>query len=98
MKKTVEILWTGGYDSSFRMCQLSRKDVIIQPYYLSDNNRKCEENELNAIRTITEKLRNDKETIAEIKDYIYVPIRERKQDSEVTKAYIDLKKQDYMDL
>ena len=95
MKKTVEILWTGGYDSSFRMCQLSRKDVIIQPYYLSDN-RASEENELKAINVISDKLRSHKDTVAEIKELIYVPVGDRKQIPEITQAFKNLLSQDRM--
>ena len=40
-KRSNKCLWTGGYDSSFRMVQLSKSNVMIQPYYLSDK-RKCE--------------------------------------------------------
>ena len=58
------------------MCQLSRMDVIIQPYYLSDN-RDSESNELNAISTISDKLRDHKETVAEIKELIYVPMDDK---------------------
>ena len=34
--KKVKVLWTGGFDSTFRVTQLSRMDVEIEPYYLSD--------------------------------------------------------------
>lgn len=40
-REVINVLWTGGYDSSFRIVQLSKNKVTIQPYYLSDN-RKCE--------------------------------------------------------
>ena len=50
-KKEFEVMWTGGFDSTFRICQLSRMDVVITPYYLC-NNRPSEPNELNAINTI----------------------------------------------
>ena len=50
--KIVEIFWTGGFDSTFRIVQLSRCNVTIQPYYISDN-RKSEKNELKAIEQIT---------------------------------------------
>lgn len=34
--KHVNILWTGGWDSTFRLCQLSRMDgVEVQPVYFS---------------------------------------------------------------
>ena len=30
-----ELLWTGGWDSTFRLCQLAREaDAVVQPYYL----------------------------------------------------------------
>lgn len=32
----VKILWTGGFDSTLRMAELSRYEVAIQPYYLID--------------------------------------------------------------
>lgn len=94
-EKTIEIFWTGGYDSTFRICQLSRKNVIIQPYYLSDK-RKSETNELNAIKTITNKLKNNKNTKAIIKDIIYVSMNERVSNERVTNAFNNLLKQDFM--
>jgi len=94
-KSTIEIFWTGGYDSTFRMCQLARKDIIIQPYYLSDK-RKSESNELNAIKTITNKLKNNKDTKAIINDIIYVSMDERLENKEITQAFNNLLKQDFM--
>lgn len=34
--RIVNILWTGGLDSSFRVIELSQMEVIIQPYYIID--------------------------------------------------------------
>ncbi len=56
--KQVEIFWTGGFDSTFRMVQLSQMDVSIRPIYLRDfTNRKSEKNELEAIAAIYDCLR-----------------------------------------
>ena len=93
--KTVEIFWTGGYDSTFRICQLSRMNVIIQPYYLSDK-RQSEDNELGAIKIITDKLRNNKETKAVLMDIIYLSKDDRKKDESIKQAYKRLYKQDFM--
>lgn len=38
MKRQINILWTGGLDSTYRVLELSREDVIIQPYYLASVN------------------------------------------------------------
>lgn len=91
----IEILWTGGFDSTFRVCQLSRKEVEIQPYYLSDK-RQSEKNELNAIKVITEKLRANKQTKATICDLIYVDYNERSNNEEISKSYKKLREKDFM--
>lgn len=86
-KKEVEIFWTGGYDSTFRVVQLSRMDVVIRPYYLSDN-RIAESNEISAIEKITELIRKHPDTKAELLDIVYVPVAERPEtDSEIENAY-----------
>ena len=58
------VCWTGGYDSTFRVCQLIRARKRVQPIYLSMDHvddhknkpfrvqRKNRENELRAIRKI----------------------------------------------
>lgn len=35
----VNMLWTGGYDSTYRLLQLSRHDLTIQPYYIINKER-----------------------------------------------------------
>ena len=91
----VSIFWTGGYDSTFRICQLSRKNVIITPYYLSDN-RISEPMELEAIDVIRNKLVNDPKTIATLNPLQYVSKDSRKSNSNVTNAFNKLLKQDFM--
>lgn len=88
----IKILWTGGYDSSFRMAQLSKHDVIIQPYYLCDN-RASERNELAAISSITEDIEKHPETKCTILPLIKVNVKEVEPDREITEAYLRLKEQ-----
>lgn len=90
-REVVNILWTGGYDSSFRMVQLSKKDVIVQPYYLSDN-RKSEANEFHAMAEITSDIRNHPETKCEILPLISRQVKDIKEDKEITEAYNRLRK------
>lgn len=66
---TYEIFWTGGFDSSFRVTQLSRLPIKIQPVYcagVAADIRKSEFYELRAIKQITNLLKAKKETKAEI--------------------------------
>lgn len=83
----VNLLWTGGWDSTFRMLQLSTKDVIIQPHYLIDGNRRSQHFELNAIHSITEDIRNRTSTKCIIRDLIMVNISDISEDRDISQAY-----------
>lgn len=67
--ETYEIFWTGGFDSTFRVVQLSRLPIRLQPVYctgVASDIRKSEYYELQAIKQIMELLRKKPETKAEI--------------------------------
>ena len=74
--KNISIFWTGGYDSTFRVVQLSRCEITIQPIYLSDN-RKSEKNELMAIEEITSMLKKHPQTKANFLPLKIVDINQR---------------------
>ncbi len=86
-KAVVNLLWTGGWDSTFRILQLSGKDVIIQPHYLKDDNRKSQKYELDTISSITEDIRKLPSTKCVIRDLIVVNVSGIKNDREITQAY-----------
>ena len=86
-KPTVHILWTGGWDSTFRIIQLSFKDVLIQPIYLQDPNRKSVQHELKAIKSITKELRKLQTTCGEIHDIKILNITDIEIDNSITDAY-----------
>lgn len=55
---TIDVLWTGGLDSTFLVASLcAHEDIAVQPYYIIDEARRSTEQELKAIRTITDALR-----------------------------------------
>jgi 7-cyano-7-deazaguanine synthase len=86
-KPVINLLWTGGWDSTFRILQLSAKEVVIQPHYLADDSRKSQRFELNAIQSITEDIRNLASTKCVIRDLKIVNVSDIEEDSEVTQAY-----------
>lgn len=90
-KEIINILWTGGFDSSFRMVQLSKKNVTIQPYYLCDN-RVSEQNELSAITEITEDIKKHPETKCTILPLIKYKVEDIAPDNEITESYLRLRK------
>ena len=65
-KKIVNVLWTGGLDSSFRVIELSMQEVVIQPWYILDKVRKSATNELNAIKKISSIIWSHKNTNAKL--------------------------------
>ena len=48
----IKLLWTGGWDSTYRLVELSRMDVTVQPIYGCDGKRDSMEIE-KRIRCIT---------------------------------------------
>jgi len=92
---TVEILWTGGFDSSFRVVQLSKLPVKIKPYYLSDH-RASESRELLAIKNIIVELKKKEDTRCTFLDLEIVLMDEREKDEEISRVYNDLLKEDFM--
>lgn len=85
-RTTVNILWTGGWDSTFRITQLSERNVVVQPYYLLCG-RNSEAYELNAISTITKLIRDRSSTICTLLDVINVPIDESDSYPEISESY-----------
>ena len=85
--KTINVLWTGGFDSTYRMVELSGHDVIIQPFYLSDKYRRSEKYELSAIREITADIEKHPGTRCRILPLIKRRTSDLNQDSEIVEAY-----------
>ncbi len=83
IKPVVNILWTGGLDSTCRIVELSKLDVTVQPYYLNDHVRDSIKHELKAIRTITEVLRSKSDTLCDLKDVIIIDVKELAEDNDI---------------
>lgn len=58
--EAVDLLWTGGWDSTFRLLQLLwTTEVTVRPHYLVDEDRRSLAREMKAIKEIREDIRND---------------------------------------
>jgi len=66
LKPVVNILWTGGWDSTFRV-----------PYYLLDKVRQSRKVEMDTIELLTDKILNQKTTLCEINDLIIINVQSR---------------------
>lgn len=92
--KKINLLFTGGFDSTFRLCQLSRmENVTVQPIYLVFNKldgihgRPNREKEIAAQDAIISCLRTKSETKAIILDSIRVAESELPPDPDYTMAF-----------
>lgn len=83
----IKILWTGGWDSTFRMIELSRKNVVIQPIYVLDSERKSTDNELKAMDKIIQDLNKRDETKAKINAIKIIKKEDIPENKEITDAY-----------
>ena len=55
MKKTIQLLWTGGFDSTFRLLQLLIENrYYIRPIYVIDDNRRSTLQEIKTIKKLLE--------------------------------------------
>ena len=56
-RSLVNLFWTGGWDSTFRLIQLIfLQEKRVQPFYIIDENRLSTGNEIRAMKIIKEKL------------------------------------------
>ena len=84
--ETVNILWTGGLDSTYRVLELSRLPVIIKPYYIWDKTRGSIKQELNAMKKISHDIAVNPATKAKLLPVNVVMDSDIKDDSEITNA------------
>jgi hypothetical protein len=60
MYKKTNLLWTGGWDSTYRLLQLLLKESrSVQPYYIHINSRKSRLKEIETMQLIRNRLIND---------------------------------------
>ena len=86
-KKVIELLWTGGWDSTFRMVELSRQFVTIQPIYIISKDRNSKKKELTATEKIRQALITDSRTNAKILDIKLINKNDIPENMEITTAW-----------
>ena len=95
--KNVNLLWTGGWDSTFQLLQL----LIIHrrwvtPYYLIDTGRRSFGIEIKTMKFIKDHLLEEYPHIQALLQPIqYFSVADISPDSEITKAYQSILKESY---
>lgn len=85
----VNLFWTGGWDSTFRLLQLVLTEKkLVQPYYLIDPGRKSLRHEISARRRIKDRLFKEYPHTRElILPTIYYEIGDLVEDQDLHEAY-----------
>jgi 7-cyano-7-deazaguanine synthase len=83
---TINLLWTGGLDSTFRLCHLSHYAVTVQPYYIKEK-RKSMKNEIRAMDKIRVLLSKNCNKDFSILPTIYVDRDTIAADAEIAKSW-----------
>ena len=78
--ENVNLLWTGGWDSTFRLLQLSEKKVEINLFYFIDRKRKSTPIEIKKMKEILMRISELKHTKAKINDIIYIEVEKIKNE------------------
>lgn len=88
MKKQItNILWTGGWDSTYRIVQLSFLDIAIQPIYVIDPGRGSIDYELKSMNRIVLELQKRKGTHARFLPILAYNLSDIPKNDEVSIAY-----------
>jgi hypothetical protein len=92
------ILWTGGWDSTFRVLELAIvKKEIVQPYYILDKERESSQQEQNAMKKIKE-LMTEKfpHTVDAIKELIIICKSDIPPNATITRDFNRLLSKSYL--
>lgn len=93
MNNVRQVFWTGGWDSTFRIIQLSRTDnITIQPVYISGDNRPSEQIELQQMGTISNLLKQKPSSVAPILPIKVVDKKDILPNPDITQAFHTIRK------
>lgn len=98
MKSAVNLFWTGGWDSTFELLDLTlRLKQPVQPIYLLDEDRKSTDAEILTIKRIKKYL-NERHPFTQklIEPVKYFEVDEIPQDKEIEEAFDDLRQESYL--
>jgi hypothetical protein len=97
-KENVNLLWTGGWDSTFQLLRLLliNKNQVT-PYYLIDEERPSTFMEIRALKRIKDRLLKEYPHIRELLNPTnFFAVADISPDSEITQAYHAIHKETYM--
>jgi len=97
-RQITKLLWTGGWDSTFRLLQvLLLNKEIVQPYYIKFRVRKSTKKEIAVMNRLREEIYKSYPFTKKLMlDTIYINDHEIQSDSEITSIYKKLTEENYI--
>lgn len=89
----IKLLWTGGWDSTYRLVELSRKNLTVQPVYVIGDNRVSEKYEIKSMNIILELLREKADTKATLLPIMFIDKKSIPPNNDITNAYTKIRKE-----
>lgn len=86
-KPKVDILWSGGWDSTYRVLCLSRLDIVLQPHYIVYNPRRCKRQEFQAMDAIRQDILSDPRTKCRLQPLIITNEKDIPPDPAISAAF-----------
>jgi 7-cyano-7-deazaguanine synthase in queuosine biosynthesis len=83
----INLFWTGGLDSTCRVIELSRKNVVLQPYYIKDSTRGSTKYELKAIKKIAKEILSHKDNKFQLLPLIVIEDKTIVKNDEIHKSW-----------
>lgn len=96
MNKIVNVLWTGGWDSTFRVIQLLYQGDDVKPHYIRDPGRASTPFEISAMHRISDLLQNHPMLRGTLLPISIAEFSDFEKYIEIEEAYIDLLKEHYI--
>lgn len=87
------VLWTGGWDSTYRILSLSRYEVDLRPHYIYYKNRRSRDMEIKAMEEISEDIKKDPKTKCILHPVKIVRFEDIQKNDEITQAFNRIKEQ-----
>lgn len=95
MSNEIQVLWTGGWDSTFRVLDAVTKGLAVQPHYLVDYGRPSHAVEFLTIGLITQEIKR-RYPAAQIAWPRMIGVRDIPLDTITTEAFEHLKRIEYL--
>lgn len=92
---TIKVLWTGGWDSTFRILSLADKHVHVEPYYLVTD-RESKDVEIATMQRIREQIMARSSTLFTLAPLTLIDESSLHSDAQITQAFKSLLKRTFI--